>query len=177
MPVQSISGRFSSVSAERGKQRGFTLMELMIVVAIVGIVTAVAFPSYQRSIGRGQRSAAQGYATDVAQREEQYFLDNHQYAPTLAALNFPIVPPEVAQYYSAATITVVAPFAGSPPNAYLIAVAPLAGSYNASHPSAAHPDGTIYINSLQQQYRSNSAAGLFNAATDCNFSDSTCNPQ
>ena len=171
MPTQSIAGRFLHVTAAPGKHRGFTLMELMIVVAIVGLLTAIAFPSYQRSVGRGQRTAAQGYATDIAQREEQYFLDNHQYTTSLATLNFAVMPAEVAAYYGPATIT------NPTVTSYVIAVAPLAGSYNANHPSAAHPDGIIYVNNLQQQYRSNGATGTFNAATDCNFSDSTCNPQ
>lgn len=176
MPTQTIAAGFSRPATDRRKTRGFTLFELMIVVAVVGILTAIGFPSYQKSVGRGQRNAAQGYATDVAQREEQYFLDNHQYAPTLAALNFTVIPPEVAKYYNAATITIPNPATAGVANSYMIAVAPLGGSYNATHPSTAHPDGIIYVTNLQQQYRSNAATGAFNAATDCNFSDSTCNP-
>jgi type IV pilus assembly protein PilE len=183
MPTQTIAARFSRRQAGARRVLGFSLLELMIVIAVVGLLSAVAWPSYQRSVGRGQRNAAQGYATDVAQREEQYFLDNHQYAPTLAALNFTVVPAEVSAYYGPAVITIPNPAPGSLPNSYLIGITPIAGTYNATHPNAApNNDGVIFVNSIGQQYRSvqglpvgNGVFG-FNGASDCNFSDSTCVP-
>jgi type IV pilus assembly protein PilE len=62
------------------RQLGFTLMELMITVAIIGILAAVALPSYQQYIIRGARAAAQAEMMDVANREQQYFLANRVYA-------------------------------------------------------------------------------------------------
>jgi type IV pilus assembly protein PilE len=175
MPTQSIAAGFSRPEAGNRRTRGFTLMELMIVVAIVGIIVAIAFPSYQKSVGRGQRNAAQGYAVDIAQREEQYFLDNHSYATgagALTTLNFTAVPAEVSPYYGPATI---APNGAG--NTYLISVTPLAGSYNGTHPGAApNNDGVIYVNNLQQQYRSIRGNTTFVLGQDCNFSDSTCTP-
>ena len=67
-------------------QLGFTLIELMIVVAIIGILAAVAYPSYQDHIRKGNRSAAQAFMMDVAQRQQSYLLNNRSYATTLAAL-------------------------------------------------------------------------------------------
>jgi type IV pilus assembly protein PilE len=56
------------------------LIELMIVVAIISILAAVAYPSYSRYMVRSHRSAAQAYLMDVAARQQQYFLDNRGYA-------------------------------------------------------------------------------------------------
>jgi type IV pilus assembly protein PilE len=64
----------------RVKQRGFTLIELMITVAIVGILTAVAYPSYTSYIKKGLRRAAQAQMLDIANREQQFLLANRAYA-------------------------------------------------------------------------------------------------
>jgi type IV pilus assembly protein PilE len=64
----------------RGRARGFTLMEMMIVVAIVGILTAVAYPSYRDNIVRGAlMDGTNGLSTLRAQMERHY-QDNRSYA-------------------------------------------------------------------------------------------------
>ena len=57
---------------------GFTLIELMITVAVIAILAAVAYPSYQDHIRRGVRSQGQQFLMDIAQRQEQFFLDQRQ---------------------------------------------------------------------------------------------------
>lgn len=59
--------------------KGFTLIELMIVVAILGIITAIAVPQYSRYVVRGNRAAAQAVILDAANREKQYLLDARSY--------------------------------------------------------------------------------------------------
>jgi type IV pilus assembly protein PilE len=66
------------------KERGFTLIELMVAVVIVGILTAIALPAYQQYIIRGKRSAAQAQMMDIASREEQFLLANRSYADKAA---------------------------------------------------------------------------------------------
>jgi type IV pilus assembly protein PilE len=63
-----------------GKQRGFTLIELMITVAIVALLAAVAYPAYTSHIIKGKRAAAKAQIMDIANREQQYLLANRTYA-------------------------------------------------------------------------------------------------
>lgn len=61
------------------RSRGFTLTELMIVVAIIGIVSAIAYPSYQSYTQKTRRSAAQATLTEAAAQQEQYYLNFKKY--------------------------------------------------------------------------------------------------
>lgn len=76
----------TSLQARTPKPSGFTLIELMIVVAIVAILLVVAVPSYQNYITRSQRSVAINTIMDVASRQQQYFANNKTYAAALADL-------------------------------------------------------------------------------------------
>jgi type IV pilus assembly protein PilE len=99
---------------------GFTLVELMIVVVIVGILAAVGYPSYSQYVTRANRSAAASFLLTVSNKQEQYMLDARQYASTLTALNL-AAPSEVASNY---TITVAANNAATPPG-YTITATPI----------------------------------------------------
>ncbi len=64
------------IPPHNAKQFGFTFVELMITVAIIGILVAIALPSYRQYILRGNRAAAQAEMMDIANREQQ-FLPRH----------------------------------------------------------------------------------------------------
>ena len=58
---------------------GFTLIEMMIVVAIIAILAAIAYPSYQQYVLRSNRTEGQALLNDAAAREERYFAQNNVY--------------------------------------------------------------------------------------------------
>lgn len=70
------------------RQRGFTLIELLIVVAIITILAAVGYPSYTQYVMRSHRQAAKNAAFQIADRQEQFFLDNRSYAPNLSSMGY-----------------------------------------------------------------------------------------
>ncbi|TVP55394.1 MAG: prepilin-type N-terminal cleavage/methylation domain-containing protein, partial [Halomonadaceae bacterium] len=61
------------------RQQGFTLIELMIVVAIIGVIAAIAYPSYQRNIENTRRTAAQADMMELAQTLERRYTANYSY--------------------------------------------------------------------------------------------------
>ncbi len=67
---------------KNNKQSGFTLMELMIVVAIVGIIAGIALPSYQAQVAKSKRADAKIALLKYAQIQESYFVQNLSYANT-----------------------------------------------------------------------------------------------
>lgn len=98
--------------------RGFTLLEIMIVVAIVGILAAIVLPSYQNQLRKSRRASAESHLMDIASRQQQFLLDNRQYAANLAALGM-TTPNEVSTYYTInacdSSGTFVCSVAGTPP--------------------------------------------------------------
>ncbi len=71
-------------SQTKSFNQGFTLIELMITVAIIGILTAIALPNYLQYVIRGNRVAAESQMMDIANREQQFLLADRAYADTAA---------------------------------------------------------------------------------------------
>jgi type IV pilus assembly protein PilE len=69
------------------KQIGFTLIELMIVVTVIGILSAIAYPSYRNYVTKARRSDVQQLMLDIVNRQEQYMLDVRNYTADPTALN------------------------------------------------------------------------------------------
>ena len=115
--------------------KGFTLIEIMLVVAIMGIIAAIAIPQYKQYVIRGNRSAAQSFMVDVASRQKQYLLDARTYAPDLVTLA--MTPPnDVANNYN---ITMNVPGGALP--TFTITATPIPGK-----PQAQAGDGVLTLN-------------------------------
>ena len=119
--------------------RGFTLIELMIVVAIVGILAGIAYPSYMDHVRKGNRAKAQAFLMDLAQRQQSYLIVHRQYAQTLTQLGLGdsngvlALGPELtalSSAYDIATMNVGA-VAGPPPR-FNMTLTPKSGSMQAS---------------------------------------------
>jgi type IV pilus assembly protein PilE len=111
-----------------GASRGFTLIELMIAVAVVAILAMIAIPTYSAQMVKGRRSAAEAALLDIAQREQQYLLDARGYAYSTATLNTTI-PVDVSAYY---TITIGPSPAPVPPIIFTATATPVAGTAQAN---------------------------------------------
>lgn len=99
----------------RSRSRGFTLIELMIAVAVVGILMALALPSYTEHVRRSHRSEAQAYLMAVANRQHQFLIDTRAFA---ALANVGVaVPAAVSNHY---TVTLELE-AGPPPGFSVVA--------------------------------------------------------
>jgi type IV pilus assembly protein PilE len=78
--------------------KGFTLIELMIVVAIVAILAAVALPAYGQYVLRGKLAEAHGELAAMRSKLETYFLDNRTYVGACAANT--VAPLPVGKYFT-----------------------------------------------------------------------------
>ena len=76
------------LSGTPSSSHGFSVVDLVIVIAILGIIASVAFPSYQSFSLRTHRTAATVALTDGANRMQKYFLGNKTYTVDLLALGF-----------------------------------------------------------------------------------------
>ncbi|MBV7314178.1 type IV pilin protein [Shewanella sp. NIFS-20-20] len=73
-------------------QQGFTLIELMIVVVIVGILASIAYPSYTRYVAQGARAEGQAAALRVANLQEQYYMDHKVFTTDMTNLGLGVSP-------------------------------------------------------------------------------------
>ena len=107
-------------------QRGVTLIELMVVVAILGIIASVAFPAYTKYIVKAHRGAAQSYMMDLASRQGEMLASSHSYADKTELLGILPPPPAVSKNY-----VIDIPTPGTAPPTFMITATPVVGGKQA----------------------------------------------
>ncbi len=149
------------------RANGFTLIELMVVVAVVAILAAIALPSYQESVRRSKRTEAQAVLMQAAQYMQRFYSANDRYTLTAGTTTA-----ETAQS-SAGVSMLPAALRQSPASggAYTIAVlardTPPSYSLTATRAGSMEADkcGTLVINSLGVKSVASQATGI--TAADC----------
>jgi type IV pilus assembly protein PilE len=86
------------------RHSGFTLVELMIIVAVIGILASIAYPSYTQYVARGYRASAQSEMMGIANQQQQFFLANRSYATSLSGLGYTLTSEVDARYDAAMTV-------------------------------------------------------------------------
>jgi len=114
----------------RRRVRGFTLIELMITVAIIAILGGLAYPSYTSYVVKSNRAATKAFMSAVANREQQYILDARAYGVVTTNAEFGTVlgmavPKEVSDFYDLTVANV-----GANPRTFLISAAPISTKMN-----------------------------------------------
>jgi type IV pilus assembly protein PilE len=113
--------------AGRPTAAGFTLVELMITVAIATLLLVVAVPSYQAQVQKSRRTDARSALLDLAGREERWFSSNNAYTNVPANLGYVSITPVGSGYYNVAIVVVAANPANVPPTqaGYTITATPI----------------------------------------------------
>ena len=112
------------------KNRGFTLIEMLIVMVVIGILAAIAIPSYQNQLRKGSRAAAQAAMMDLANKEVFYLQSNRAYTSDYANDLKVVLPDDVQRFY---TVTITPDNTTTPPS-FVIKAAPKSGTRQAGDP-------------------------------------------
>ncbi|MFZ5521390.1 MAG: type IV pilin protein [Pseudomonadota bacterium] len=150
--------------ARRGAsgRRGFTLIELMIVVAIIGILAAVAYPAYTEHVQRSRRAQAQSALMEAAQYMQRFYAANSRYDEDLNGTDLTSLPdalnrsPKAGEGPQAYTISISA----STQTSYTLSAAPTAGG-----PMAGDRCGTLTLTSLGVKAVTGASSGV--TAAEC----------
>lgn len=146
---------------------GFSLIELMIVVAIIAILAALGIPAFQRQLQQSRESSAKSALLDLARREETFYSTNNVYTTQLDSLGYSAnniannsiqIPSTSENYY---TVTIQPATAGTTASTYIATATPVAGG-----PQASDVCGTYEINSVGAQSNPG-ATGTGTGGTSC----------
>jgi len=136
----------------RISRRGFTILELLIVMGIIAILAAMAFPAYDAYLRKGSRAAAQSYMMQISGKQAQYLLDARNYAvgsTAIADLGL-TEPPEVTPFYTVVVENSAGGTTVTTPPSFRVRATPKSGTRQAS-------DGELILTNTGSKTRGGAA--------------------
>ena len=119
--IMKIKNGMHSLPSRQRKNSGVTMLELLIVVAIISIITSFAYPSYLGYVAKAKRTAATSTLMQIAARQQQFFMDRKAYTADLNDLGYG-ADPFIIKDDGAASI------AADPQSIYSISLSGVAGA-------------------------------------------------
>ncbi len=107
----------------RAAAAGFTLIELMVAMVILGVLVGVAVPAYTSQTRKSRRTEARTALLDIAGREERYYSTNNKYSSTASDLGYSTFNPVGSGGYYKVTVTVP----NASPTTYSVTATPVSG--------------------------------------------------
>ena len=152
--------------AGKGTLKGFTLVEVMIVVVIMAVLAAIALPSYRDSVAKSRRSEARALLTEASQYMQRFYGQHDRYDQTNAATPVAVALPDdllrVPRGAAAGTQTYTLSFVSSSltPNAYVLQAVP-----RSAGPMASDRCGSYTLDNVGRRGLSGAATGV--TVRDC----------
>ncbi len=132
MKTPENSRMLTHMATSKSQQRGFTLIELMVTVAVLAIIATIATTSYTSQIRKSRRTDARSAVLDLAGREEKLFSTANAYSQTATDLGYAAWGPIGSNYYSLSVLSPDTLTQGGAAGTYLATATPVAGSSQAS---------------------------------------------
>jgi len=134
-----------ALNKSQSKSDGFTLIELMIVVVIVGIIAAIGYPQYGQYVLRAGRAEGAAALLSLMERQEVHYRDQLSYATVLTNLGYPntTLASETGRYQ----LTAGTCASGTINRCVLLVATPTPGGKQAADNTGANSDGVLTLNS------------------------------